>query len=43
MGDLQNVLGKIWELITVFGLQIIAAIAVFIVGRWGLQTDKGLH
>ena len=41
MGDLQNVLGKIWELITVFGLQLIAAIAVFIVGRWACKLIRG--
>ena len=40
MGDLQSILGKIWELITVFGLKIIAAIAVFIVGRWVSKLIK---
>jgi small conductance mechanosensitive channel len=41
MGDVQSILGKIWELITVFGLKIIAAIAVFIVGRWISKLIKG--
>jgi small conductance mechanosensitive channel len=35
-------LGKIWELITVFGLQIIAAIAVFVVGRWACKLIRGI-
>jgi small conductance mechanosensitive channel len=42
MFDVQNVLGKIWELITVFGLQIIAAIAVFVVGRWACKLIRGI-
>jgi small conductance mechanosensitive channel len=31
---MQELLSKIWVLLTVYGLKVIAAIAVFIVGRW---------
>jgi len=30
----QDLIAKLWELLTVFGLKIIAAIVIFIVGRW---------
>ena len=32
--DMENLARKVWELLTVYGLQILAAIAIFIVGRW---------
>ena len=32
--DWENLLSKIYELVTVFGVKILAAIAVYIVGRW---------
>ena len=31
---MENLLSKIWVLLTVYGLKVIAAIAVFIIGRW---------
>ena len=31
---MENLFSKIWVLLTVYGLKVIAAIAVFIVGRW---------
>jgi small conductance mechanosensitive channel len=31
---MENVVSKIWELLTIYGLKIIAAVIVFIVGRW---------
>jgi small conductance mechanosensitive channel len=36
---MEDLLSKIWELLTIYGLKVIAAIAVFIVGRW---IAKGL-
>jgi len=36
---LENVVAKIWELLTIYGLKVVAAIAVLIVGRW---VSKGL-
>jgi small conductance mechanosensitive channel len=36
---MENLIGKIWELLTIYGLKVIAAIVVFIVGRW---IAKGL-
>ncbi|GMQ80025.1 MAG: mechanosensitive ion channel [Thermodesulfobacteriota bacterium] len=31
---MEDLLSKIWVLLTIYGLKVIAAIAVFIVGRW---------
>jgi len=31
---MEGLLSKIWALLTIYGLKVIAAIAVFIVGRW---------
>lgn len=36
---MENLIAKVWELLTVYGLKIVAAIVVFIVGRW---IAKGL-
>jgi len=35
----ENIVAKIWELLTIYGLKVLAAIAVLIVGRW---VAKGL-
>jgi len=35
----ENLIAKIWELLTIYGLKLVAAIAVLIVGRW---IAKGL-
>jgi small conductance mechanosensitive channel len=32
--EMENLVQKIWEILTVYGLKILAAIAVFIIGRW---------
>ncbi|MFZ0484692.1 MAG: mechanosensitive ion channel family protein, partial [Desulfobacterales bacterium] len=31
---MEDLLSKVWTLLTIYGLKVIAAIAVFIVGRW---------
>ena len=36
---MEDLIAKIWELLTIYGLKVIAAVAVFIVGRW---IAKGL-
>ncbi len=36
---MENLAGKLWELLTIYGLKVIAGIVVFIVGRW---VAKGL-
>ena len=36
---MEELISKIWELLTIYGLKVIAAIVVFIVGRW---IAKGL-
>ena len=32
--DFSNVLGKVYELLTVYGMKVVAAILIIIVGRW---------
>jgi small conductance mechanosensitive channel len=32
--DLSNLIGKVYELLTVWGLRVVAAVAIFILGRW---------
>lgn len=32
--DTSNLLAKVYELLTVYGIKVLAAIAIFIVGRW---------
>lgn len=34
MMDINQVLEKVWELVTIYGLKVIAAAAIFIIGRW---------
>lgn len=38
----QDLIAKLWELLTVFGLKIIAAIVIFIVGRWVAKFLRNL-
>jgi small conductance mechanosensitive channel len=32
--DYSNLLAKVYELLTVYGMKVVAAIAIFVVGRW---------
>ena len=32
--DMSNLLAKVYELLTVFGMKVLAAIVIFILGRW---------
>ena len=32
--DMNQIVEKVWELVTIYGLKVIAAIAIFVVGRW---------
>ncbi len=32
--DFSNILGKVYELLTVYGMKVVAAIVILIVGRW---------
>ena len=38
---MENIVEKIWELITIYGLKVVAAIAVLIVGRWVAKGMTG--
>ena len=37
---MEDLISKVWELLTIYGLKVIAAVVVFIVGRW---VAKGLR
>jgi len=32
--EIEAIIQKIWELVTIYGIKVIAAIAIFVVGRW---------
>ena len=32
--DMRLILEKVWELVTIYGLKVIAAIAILVIGRW---------
>lgn len=32
--DIQNLLAKIYELLTLYGMRVIGALAIFVIGRW---------
>lgn len=40
--DANDLTGKIWELITIYGIKVIAAIAIFIIGQWIAKGVRGL-
>jgi len=39
---MENVIAKLEELISVFGLRIVAAVAIYIIGRWAARFMKNL-
>ena len=39
---MENTFAKVWELLTIYGLKVIAAIVVFIIGRWIAKGLTGL-
>ncbi|MDX9786020.1 MAG: mechanosensitive ion channel [Desulfobacterales bacterium] len=41
---MENLLPKIWELLTIYGIKIIAALAIIIFGRWAAKiVEKVIH
>ena len=40
--DINQILEKIWELLTLYGLKVVAAIAIFVVGRWVAKVVAGI-
>jgi len=40
--DINQILEKVWELLTLYGLKVLAAIAIFIVGRWVAKIVAGV-
>lgn len=40
--DMNQVLDKVWELVTIYGLKVVAAIVIFIVGRWVAKIVAGI-
>ena len=42
--EVENLVQKIWEILTVYGLRILAAIAILIIGRWIAKAlTKGIR
>ena len=39
---MEDLLSKVWELLTIYGLKIIAAVVVFVVGRWIAKGFRNL-
>jgi small conductance mechanosensitive channel len=42
MMDVNDLTGKVWELITIYGIKVIAAVAIFIIGQWIAKGVRGL-
>jgi small conductance mechanosensitive channel len=40
--ELNDLTGKIWELVTIYGIKVLAAIVIFIVGKWVAKAIRGL-
>ncbi len=40
--DINQILEKLWELLTLYGLKVVAAIVIFIVGRWVAKVLAGI-
>lgn len=40
--DVNQLLAKVWELLTIYGLKVIAALAIFIIGRWVAKGIRSL-
>ncbi|MGD8844885.1 MAG: mechanosensitive ion channel [Desulfobacteraceae bacterium] len=40
--DVNQMLGKVWELVTIYGLKVLAAVVIFVVGRWIAKLLAGV-
>jgi len=40
--DMSSILNKVWELVTIYGIKVLAAIAIFILGRWVAKALSNL-
>ena len=40
--EMNDLVGKVYELITIYGIKVIAAIAIFVIGRWVAKGMRGL-
>ncbi len=40
--DVNSILEKVWELITIYGLKVLAAIVILVVGRWVAKAISNL-
>ena len=32
--EINDLAGKVYELVTIYGIKVVAAIAIFVIGRW---------
>jgi small conductance mechanosensitive channel len=40
--ELNDLTGKIWELVTIYGIKVLSAIVIFIIGKWVAKAIRGL-
>jgi small conductance mechanosensitive channel len=40
--DMSAILNKVWELVTIYGIKVLAAIVIFFVGRWVAKAISNL-
>jgi small conductance mechanosensitive channel len=40
--DVNQILERVWELVVIYGLKVIAAVAIFVVGRWVAKAVAGM-
>jgi small conductance mechanosensitive channel len=40
--DINQILEKMWELLTLYGLKVVAAIVIFVIGRWVAKILTGV-
>ncbi len=40
--EMSSILNKVWELVTIYGIKVLAAIAIFIIGRWVAKALSNL-
>lgn len=40
--EMNNILDKVWELMTIYGLRVIAAVLILLVGRWVAMAIRNL-
>lgn len=40
--EMSSILDKVWELVTIYGIKVLAAVAIFVIGRWVAKALSNL-